>query len=218
MLRNRLLIAGAIGIVLAALVVFLGLPSALVAPGLSPGPLSPGPSRSAPLDALGPGADGVPASVGGLPVLSIRDALALRDADSSQRIAVFGWAVRFFVPCAQQPDAYQPLEDCVYGFTWLMAAPEELQVTNPDGSGSIRAPSGPAFNTTYGPPDPASPQAVVVIGRFHDPRSSFCPAGGRRDACGRLFVAESAAWLGPTASEAPGVAPGGSPLASAAGS
>ena len=173
MLRNRLAMAGVVVIVLAGVAIFLGLPAALVAPARSPHPSGPGAATAAtPSD--------VPAEVDGLEVLSLTAALSKRDAGSSDRIAVFGWAVRFFVPCPQPPDAYQPLESCVYRFTWLMAAPEQLSITNADGSGSIHPPVGPAVNTTFDPPDPAVPQAVVVIGRFNDPRSAQCPAGSRR--------------------------------------
>jgi hypothetical protein len=206
---------GAVVITLAGIAVFLGLPSALIAPGRSP----------IPSGSVVPGRGAVPSQIDGLEVLSVAAALGRQAAGSSERIAVFGWAVRFFVPCPQPPDAYQPLENCVYRFTWLMAAPEQLNVTNPDGSGSIHPPAGPAFNTTFDPLEPGVPQAVIVIGRFNDPGSARCPAGARRDACARLFVAEGAAWLGPTSSGPPATSPGTSvgvspasvPLASATG-
>ncbi len=197
MLRNRLVMAGVVVIALAGVAVFLGLPSDLIAPGRTPNPSA----------SIAAGPSSVPSEVDGLEVLSVQEALARRAAGSSDRIAVFGWAVRFFVPCPQPPDAYQPLESCVYRFTWLMATPEQLSVMNPDGSGSIHPPLGPAFNTTYDPLEPAVPQAVVVIGRFNDPRSAQCPAGARRDACARLFVVEGAAWLGPTSSAPPYASP-----------
>lgn len=207
MLRNRVVVAGGLIVVLAvALAMLLQQPTPLAIPGLTPGPSTssasgvPGPPAE---PSAGARPSGVPAEVDGLTVLSVSEALARRDAGDADRLAVYGWAVRFLVPCPQPLNAYQPLESCIYGFSWVMASPEQLTVTNPDGSGSIHAPTGLSFNTTYGPPDAGVPQAVIVIGRFHDPRAGSCPAGPRRDACDRLFVAEGAAWLGPVASGEP---------------
>lgn len=227
MLRSRAVVAGAVAVaVVLALAVLLGQPARLLAPGLPPGASGNAPSGGGPSGTGASGSGllslGAPTEVEGLRVLSVSDALARRDAGSADRIAVLGWAVRFFVPCPLLADAYQPLENCVYRFSWLMADAERLNVANPDGSGSINLPVGPAFNTSFNPPDAGILQAVVVIGRFHDPRSALCPAGSRRDTCGRLFVADGAAWLGPTSTGAPptgapGQPPGASPSAQSSG-
>lgn len=221
MLRNRVVVAGGLIVVLAmALAILLRQPAPLAIPTVTPGP-STSSASGAPVSPAEPSAgarpSGVPAEVDGLAVLSVSEALARRDAGDPDRLAVSGWAVRFFVPCPQPPDAFVPLESCIYGFSWLMALPEQLSVTNPDGSGSIHAPAGPAFNTTFDPVDAGIPQAVIVIGRFHDPRAGSCPAGPRRDACDRLFVAEGAAWLGPFASGEPLLSSPSSPAGQSSG-
>lgn len=206
MLRNRVVVAGGLVVVLAVGFAILQR-QPLSIPALTPAASTSGASGAAGSPAAEPGAgalpSGVPAEVDGLAVLSVGEALARRDAGDGGRLAVYGWAVRFFVPCPQPANAFQPLESCVYGFSWIMASPEQLSVTDPNGSGSIHPPTGPSFNTTYGPPDAGVPQAVVLIGRFHDPRAGLCPAGPRRAACDRLFVAEGSTWLGPIASGEP---------------
>jgi hypothetical protein len=211
MLRNRAL--AAVPLVGAVIVVAVALASHSDAPreiDLTPAPETSGLQTPTDLGPVGAADLGAPSEVDGLQVLSVDDALIRRHAGSTDRVAVFGWAVWFAVPCPQPPDAYQPLESCIYRFTWLMAAPEQLGTINPDGTGSIRSPIGAAFNTTFEPSEAGVPEAVIVIGRFHDPRSTQCPAGARRDACERLFVAEAAAWVGPTSTAAPSVIPAAS--------
>lgn len=205
MLRNRPVAAGSA--IPVALVALAALAVSIVlrpAAGPAPSATTASPTTASPTTSSGSfDSLGVPSRVDGLPVRSVVEALSLRDAGSPDRIAVFGWGVRFLVPCPMAPDAFQPLEDCVYHFTWLMAGPEDLWTANPDGSSTLHPPVGPAFNLTDGPPEAGAPQAIVFIGRFHDPRAALCPAGDRRAACDRLFIVEGTFWTGPVASPQP---------------
>ena len=170
------------------------------------GPGGPGASAGASSGATSDGADaGFPGTVEGLPIHTVIEALGIRAAGSSERIAVGGWFVAFAVPCPMVPDAVLPLEDCGAGFSWLMAVPERLDTTLADGSGSIRQPLGPAFNVIADLAHDGTVQAFVVIGHFHDAAAARCPAGERRQRCEGRFVVESVAWVGPTA--APGARP-----------
>jgi hypothetical protein len=129
-------------------------------------------------------------------VLSVAEALEIRDTTTDEReIAVGGWIAFYPVPCAQIPDATWA-ENCAVSFTWLMAAPEELRSLNSDGSGSIHPPTGPGFNLVleYVDWDAArgDPRTrVVLIGHFHDRRAAACPEGERRARCENVFVVDS---------------------------
>ena len=127
--------------------------------------------------------------------MSLEEAIGIRDQrDATLEIAVGGWFARNVVPCPQRPDAQSPLEDCINDFTWLMANPEQLNTIASDGSGSIRAPSGPAISVVFGNrevPDWREPIYLVLIGHFRDPRAESCPAGDRRVACEKRFVMDT---------------------------
>jgi hypothetical protein len=131
--------------------------------------------------------------------MSVDEALGVRDnGDAPVELAVGGWYLRETVPClAVLTNAVRPLEDCINGFTWLMANPESLHALNPDGSGSIHPPAGPAFNLAFDVDSP-SPEEVplyrVLVGHFHDVRAAGCPDGERRTRCDRVFVVD-AVWV-----------------------
>jgi len=126
--------------------------------------------------------------------MSVEEAIGFRDETaSSAELAVGGWFEENPVPCPQVVDAQQPLEDCIWNFTWLMRDPEPLSVTASDGSGSIRRPSGPAISLVVdGVSGPTIGQLayVLAVGHFRDPRSATCPAGDRRTACEQRFVVD----------------------------
>jgi hypothetical protein len=155
----------------------------------------------------------LPGSAQPQPVLSVSDAIAVRDGETSPReIAVGGWFVLNPVPCPLLPDGTSELEDCIVSYTWLMAAPERLEDIASDGSGSIHPPVGPGINPViayvdWSPPSRhARPTPVVLAGHFHDARASGCPSGDRRTRCEGRFVVDSIVWESGVAND-PSTAP-----------
>lgn len=134
------------------------------------------------------------------PVISVAEAIGIRDADASAReVTVGGWYTFNPVPCPALPDPTSPLEDCAVDFTWLMAAPEQLHELASDGSGSIHPPAGPGINAVLAYVDWSSPSGdraipVVFVGHFHDRRAAACPAGDRKMRCETRFVVDSILW------------------------
>jgi len=140
----------------------------------------------------------------GLPVISVQDALALRDADVGDReLAVRGW----FSPIAPiecpAPATWpvSPVEpNCPDDWIVLMSEPESLVAVTQDGAISEgRAPSGPAIridlndiDTSWMPtlPDvgPAVPVELVVLGHFDDRRSALCPEAVEQQCRERMVI------------------------------
>ena len=144
----------------------------------------------------GASADASPPTVLGLPVRSVADLVALQGGSFDDReIAVRGWLSPFVaVPCPSF--AISPLEiGCPEEFQWLMAAPEELSVRNPDGSGSFNFPSGPGVNPKLdmASDDPSAVRQeaveVIAVGHLDDPRASRCPVE-LRQRCRQRFVVD----------------------------
>jgi hypothetical protein len=157
-----------------------------------------------------------PLQVLGMDVLTIGDAIAVRDSGSSDEIAVSGWydaPPLGFVRCPAGRDTgpqwlYGTCEDA---FRWLMATPEPL-VNVTDASGSARGPTGPAVQLAFPavlPPQPnglprsgsSTPLPAVLVGHFNDRRSSRCtgkasaPFPDRVAECRSRFVVDAVAWL-----------------------
>lgn len=144
----------------------------------------------------------------GLPVVSVSDAIAIRDAGMDDReIAVHG----FFhpsrpIPCpnALEP-AVSPLQThCPDQFIWLTQEPEALTIVEPN-SMSGRPPTGPAISPELdlldaawmpGLPDlgPAFGVEVVFVGHFDDRRSRLCP-DAEEEACRDRFVVDRVDWV-----------------------
>jgi hypothetical protein len=158
---------------------------------------------------------GVPATLEGLPVDSVSEAIVIRDSGSSQRIAVAGWFEAFAVPCPMRPDAVEPYEDCAVDFTWLLAAPEQLSVMNADGSGEIHPPIGPGINPIIDRSPNAAPELLVAIGHFNDSGAWACPAGDRRARCAARFIVEEVPWSASPAPPGSASSPERQPLRSA---
>jgi hypothetical protein len=141
-----------------------------------------------------------------LTVQSAADAIAVRDrgVDSSE-LAVSGWFERNVVPCALRVDNAE-LDKCSYDFTWLMAAPEQLSVTDATGAGSVHAPVGPAINlvTDWLPAKMGVPEQVALFGHFDDPAAARC-SPDRQQVCRDRFVVDLVAWtVGSLPSDVPG--------------
>jgi hypothetical protein len=190
------------GFLAAAVVVVLIIGSQRGLLGIGPsGTTRPGTSTPVPATAgIGlpfPSTVGLSGTNATAPVLSVADAVSVRDGGVDQReIAVGGWFAAFAVPCPAPPEgAYGPLEDCAINFTWLMAAPEQLSEIDASGAGSIHPPAGPALNpvTDWRPANADTPQAVVFVGHFDDPNAAHClPADRQR--CADRFVVDQVAW------------------------
>lgn len=131
-----------------------------------------------------------PAEVLGLPVLSVEQAIAIRDSGRDDReIAVRGWFSPIGpVPCpAPATWPVSPLEpNCPDQWVVLMADPESLVTASATGWAG-RDPLGPSIqidlddlDRAWQPPlptlGPAKAVEIVAIGHFDDRRSFACPA------------------------------------------
>jgi hypothetical protein len=194
----------ALGILVVAVsILWLGTPRTT-----APGTPAPDPSTitraSAPPGQPWPAAITVPGSDRPQPVLSVAEAIEIRDAGTSREIAVGGWFTSNPVPCPGSDVDMRSLEDCAIDYTWLMASPEDLRLEglgNETSSGLyvIRDPIGPAINAVLRYvdwPEPPGGQVspVVFVGHFHDTRAADCPAGERHDRCEARFVVDEVAW------------------------
>jgi hypothetical protein len=148
----------------------------------------------------------VPDQAQNLTVQAVADAVTVRDGgvDSSE-LAVSGWFERNVIPCPQQADNAE-LAKCIYGFTWLMADPEQLSVTDASGAGFIHGPTGPGINvvTDWLPAKMGAPEQVVLIGHFDDAAAASCTAD-LQQVCRDRFVVDLVAWtVGSLPSDVPG--------------
>lgn len=129
----------------------------------------------------------------GLPVLSVSEAIAIRDADPTDReIAVRGYFVPaqpIECPAPQLGGSENPIRiDCPLMTQWLLENPERL-VTRTSTSMAGHPPVGPAFHPVFPFLDMSAvtaaernddPVDLVVIGHFHDrrgdPDTALCGA------------------------------------------
>ena len=186
-----------------------------------PGSGSTGPSDSArastaPSASVGvtatPIEQALPGNVFGLPIVHVRDAVAVRDADAANtEMALQGW----FTPaspdsCGPPPTAplLSPLQrECPGRTVWLTEDAESLVHVNGD-TLTISSPVGPAVNpfldgldTSWVPALPqvgtdggSTPADVVLIGHFGDRRADRC-AATEQAACRTWFVVDSVAYV-----------------------
>jgi len=133
----------------------------------------------------------------GLPVISVSDAIAIRDGGVDDReIAVHGW---FWpvgaIPCTLPPP--QPLEPvCLDHYIVLMAEPEKLGTGGSTGYHGDE-PTGPSFQIDLDDLDsawqpalpPSQPVEIAVVGHFDDRLSTSCSAE-QQNACRDRFVVD----------------------------
>lgn len=148
-----------------------------------------------------------------LPVVSISDAIAIRDGGvNSDELAIGGWYVFNVVPCPKSSGVTDLLEGCPLDFAWLMTDPEQL-TTGVTGAGSFRQPSGPAIHPVVGFNGPGmqylmgaypDPVHVVFVGHFDDALlAKDCSAAGHQ-ACLDRFIVDDVPWpSGPIARTTP---------------
>jgi len=154
---------------------------------------------------------GFPTNAGGLPVLSVSQAIIDRKSDLSGELAIAGWyqepSPRF---CPFTPWGAVPFieDDCTIRGRWFMEAPESLiEVTRtPDSTGFAGSgPLGPAFNAVFPTvvrpldhPLPkqggSTPTKAILIGHFNDPRGSLCSRDTPAMCLGR-FVVDAVPWV-----------------------
>jgi hypothetical protein len=204
--RGRSMVPAWVGVIAAVLVVALGGGVLLWARSAAPGPspsgtgitASPDPSR----------VDGFPAEILGLPVISVSEAIARREAGPEDtELAVRGWMSNPPpISCPAQLEPPGPVElvcpDAIV--SWLTEREEATWEVTPDGFRG-RPASGPALQPIF---DVAAPRAtsdgsgrsgldptpfrVVLVGHFDDHRSVLCQDA---DACRRNFIVDARVWV-----------------------
>ena len=200
---GRLAVAGLVTVLL-IVGVSMGLPTT-TGPGLPSGPPS-GPPASGTTGPTGIPVDAVfPSEVGGLPVISVADAVGLLGSGKldGRAVAVAGYFDEFAPSCPAPMGYIGPLEGwCQFvAFTDSRAA---AKLCTPDGTNgfSCREPSGTylapfAMSETSGfdsiQATETGPVALVLIGHAGDPRQWQCTAATQA-ACAHAFVVDRVAW------------------------
>ena len=149
-----------------------------------------------------------PTTVLELPVITVAEALDIRDAGIDDReLAVRGWFSPIPPVGCPAPATWPvtPVEpNCPDQWVVLMAEPEHL-VTVEENGFSGGAISGPAFRIDLDDLDgswqprlpalgPAEPVEIVVVGHFDDRRSLLCPDAVKDD-CRDRFVVDRVEWV-----------------------
>ncbi|MGH2475887.1 MAG: hypothetical protein ACRDIL_11535, partial [Candidatus Limnocylindrales bacterium] len=152
-----------------------------------------------------PSAATPPTAVLGLGVMSVADAIAVRDAGVDDReLGVRGWYTPIPpIPCPYTP-ATSPVQPvCPDDWSVLMQDPESV-VTRRENGFEGRSPDGPSFQVDFDEldtswaqlplePGPSTPIEIVVVGHFDDRRSFACPAA-EVDVCRDRFVVDRVDW------------------------
>ncbi|MFL5713452.1 MAG: hypothetical protein ACJ769_02205 [Chloroflexota bacterium] len=143
---------------------------------------------------------------GALPIVSVPEAIALRDAGTDDReIAVHGWLTSApLISCGGEATKLfvSPVQlRCPDQLVWLTQEAESLIRTSGDQTETV-TPTGPAINpdldTMWVPAMPmpvaggSTPIDVVLAGHFDDRRAALCPPA-EHDACRDRFVVDSVA-------------------------
>jgi hypothetical protein len=139
----------------------------------------------------------------GLPVVSVDEAIVIRDAGVDDReLAVRAWYAPYYPTRAcgrtsnEQP-VWPLLVECPDDRLWLMQDPEPV-ITVTDSGISLRGPTGPAISPAFGDidrswafpiEDTTRLVELVVVGHFDDRRSAACPAD-LDQACRDRFVVD----------------------------
>lgn len=191
----------AAAVVVAAVVIRVAVVSAPSPDGTGPGQTSPAATASAsassPIDAQ------FPPTVGGMPVVSVAQAVDLLERGDldGRAVAVAGY---FFqsVPFCPAPMRYiGPLEDWCRFVAFADDVPSATLCTYTDNSTTCRPPSGthlaPFFVSETSGALPSAPEGkptpLVLIGHAGDARQWQC-AADTQEACRQAFVVDRIAW------------------------
>jgi hypothetical protein len=144
-------------------------------------------------ESSGAAAASAPTEVAGLKVISVNDAIAIRDRVDRRELAVRGWYMAMPLPCPSMvPGPSSPIEPtCDNEISWLMRDDEDLSLP---GSGRPNGPAIHAYLGDVGGLATPSPVDVVVIGHFDDRRTAQCPADAKA-ACRDAFVVDRICWV-----------------------
>jgi len=143
----------------------------------------------------------------GLPIISVADAIAVRDAGIEDReLAVRGWYTPTTIAIFGCPIILHqvlPVQlGCGDQFVWLTQDREAIQRTV-GGTTEFVPPKGPAIHPSFdelggmwptfalrlcGPSCAPHPTSIVAIGHFDDRRASFCDANVRSQCQDRFVV------------------------------
>jgi len=148
----------------------------------------------------------LPATVNGLSVVTVPDAIEVQQLGADTDVAASGWfqhPAAIECPVPQQPVVLLLDGDCAIDFTWLMADEESL-IRISRQSLDARSPLGPAVHPVFDGPDTdwvrplpqeggSSPTPVVFIGHFNDSRSEGCRPDNQ-PLCLSRFVVTVVAW------------------------
>jgi hypothetical protein len=140
-----------------------------------------------------------PADIDGIPVWSVEEMIARRDAGELGGIgvAIGGWyaeSIPIQPSCALPAEHWGPLERyCHAGQEVLADIPQAIDVTAPP-IGTSLTPFFPRYWTSRFPTDRLIPQPVVLVGHVEDPLANDCPHLGV-DVCRSFFVVDRIAWI-----------------------
>jgi len=143
----------------------------------------------------------VPSEATGLPVITVTDAIAIRDAGVDDReIAVRAWYAPYYPLRACGRMEEQPVSPlqiaCPDDMRWLMRDPEPVISVTDSGIG-WQGPSGPAISPEFDDVDMSwatpvedvtSLVELVVIGHFDDTGASRCPVADQVTCADRFVV------------------------------
>jgi hypothetical protein len=174
-------------------------------PAISGGPTAAGVSPST-ASASPPARTEAPNTALGLPIISVSDAISVRDSGADDReLAVRGWfspqTVAIFCPFMQRQ--VQPVQlGCVDRFVWLTEDRESVE-REVGGTTELVPPKGPAIHPSFdelggtwptfalrlcGTNCQPHPVLIIAIGHFDDRRASLCAATARAQCQDRFVV------------------------------
>jgi hypothetical protein len=182
---------------------------AVIVAGLAFRP-TPGPTAG---PTIGSSSQALPATVDGLPVQTVSQALAAEKSGAivgDSLVAVQGWYdPTFAFGCPAETPGPALVDTCASRKLFVSENKERLVAFNGNEVSGRQAPSGPYLaalepdGSYVGPLLPVSDQSspgsydplpVVIVGHFHDVRAADCPSD-QKAACDSAFVIDRLAWL-----------------------
>lgn len=187
--QSRWPLAAAAGIaILIGGLAFAGLTSR----GTGPGTATASPSATTTPNPATPGVSGPPTQVAGLSVISVGDAIDVRDGGQDGReIAVHGWFAWAALACPAPIGQETPLQlSCEDSYKWLTEDQQPPSTSDPSVPFIRPLMDLEAIGASLS-------ADVVVVGHFDDRRSALCEAS-ERQACADRFVVDRICWVNGT--------------------